>query len=145
MFKQGCYFEESIFEYGFCSRCSLLKDCEDYGYVEVNCKNDPCNITSCLWQNVTCCTDSDADKICNYEDNCPNLFNLLQEDDDRDGRGNQCEECDAEPYLFYPQGKNETVCSDQIDNDCDYLIDCDDKDCKIPCLNITGVINASQY
>jgi hypothetical protein len=144
IFKEGCYFEESLFQYGFCSQCSLLRDCEDYGYVEPNCREDPCNLTSCLWENVTCCTDSDSDKICDFKDNCQDLFNPLQEDTDGDGKGNQCEECDGEPYLFLPQEDNETICNDQIDNDCDYLIDCDDKDCRIPCINITGVINESR-
>lgn len=138
--RQGCFFEETIFGYGFCSECSLLGSCEDYYYNKDNCIEDPCNLSSCFWNNITCCTDIDKDKICDYNDNCPSIFNPLQEDTDSDGKGNKCDLCDKEPHLFFPQAMNEIICNDSIDNDCDYLIDCADKDC--PCINISqGAVN----
>ena len=143
--EEGCFFEEAIFGYGFCSECSLLSTCEDYGYNKINCVEDSCNLSSCFWNNFTCCTDTDGDKICDYNDNCPEIFNPLQEDIDNDSRGDKCEFCDKEPHLFYPQGHNESICNDIIDNDCDYTIDCADNDCFVLCANISqGVFNESK-
>ncbi len=144
-YKEGCFFEEAFFDYGFCSSCSLLGSCEDYYYDKERCIKDPCNFNSCLWNNITCCTDTDKDNICGYNDNCPNIFNPLQENKDGDSRGSKCDLCDNEPYLFYPQEYKETICNDSIDNDCDYLTDCEDKDCFTQCINISiGAVNESK-
>ena len=143
--KEGCFFEKAIFRHGLCPKCSLLSSCEDYSYNKDNCIEDPCNLGLCFWNNFTCCTDIDNDKICDYNDNCPKVFNPLQEDIDNDGRGDKCEFCNKEQYLFYPQEQNETYCNDTIDNDCDYLIDCEDNNCFVPCTNISqGVVNGSK-
>ena len=37
--------------------------------------------------------DKDGDGVKDFEDNCPNIFNPGQEDDDRDGVGNVCDNC----------------------------------------------------
>jgi hypothetical protein len=56
------------------------------------------------------CEDSDLDGICNFEDNCPNIYNPDQSDDDCDGVGNSCDYCNGG--------------DDKIDNNNDGLPDC---------------------
>ena len=143
-FQQGCFFEEIGFGYGSCDPCSLLAMCEDYGYNSYNCIDDPCDINGCIWNDDTCCTDADADRICDYSDNCLDIPNPLQEDDDGDGKGNLCEICEKEPKLLYPISKNESICNNDIDDDCDHLVDCEDSDCFILCIsnNITSTNNS---
>ena len=41
----------------------------------------------------TCINNSDADTICNEEDNCPYNTNTSQSDSDNDGVGNACDNC----------------------------------------------------
>ncbi|NIM00972.1 MAG: hypothetical protein GTN89_08715 [Acidobacteria bacterium] len=44
-----------------------------------------------------CATDTDADTICDVDDNCPSLFNPLQLDADSDGTGDLCDVCPNDP------------------------------------------------
>ncbi len=145
--KQGCFFEELFFGYGICSPCSLLYVCEDYGYNANNCINDYCSLGKCSWDDAgdVCCTNTDEDKICDYNDNCPDIFNPLQENYDGDKKGDMCELCYKEAKLFFPTSQNESVCDDGIDDDCDDLTDCNDNDCLSLCLNLTkGIFNETE-
>ena len=40
-----------------------------------------------------CDSDRDGDGLLNNADNCPSLYNPSQEDADRDGRGDLCDNC----------------------------------------------------
>lgn len=46
--------------------------------------------------------DPDIDNIPSFRDNCPFVLNRLQEDDDRDGIGNQCDPADGRLSLDKP-------------------------------------------
>ncbi|MDW8850110.1 thrombospondin type 3 repeat-containing protein [Flavobacterium sp. MMLR14_040] len=61
--------------------------------------------------------DSDGDGLLNINDNCPYVFNPLQEDDDHDGVGNVCDNC----LIYNP---------DQVDTDKDGRGDACDN-CKL--------------
>jgi hypothetical protein len=74
--------------------------------------------------------DSDEDGLFNYEDNCPDIANPLQEDFDNDEQGDVCDDDDdgdgtvdgedcAPMDVTIP---GEEIC-DQVDNDCDGLVD----------------------
>ncbi|MFH1641757.1 MAG: hypothetical protein ABIC04_02565 [Nanoarchaeota archaeon] len=133
IYAERCFFENSLFSYGLCYSCSLLSVCEDYGYQEENCRNDPCNMINCYWNNVSCCEDMDSDNICDSLDNCKTTSNHLQEDLDNDGAGDECDFCKNESGLIVPLQKNESLCDNKIDDDCDGLVDCQDKDCNKVC------------
>jgi len=70
------------------------------------------------------CLDSDGDGICEEDDNCPSVFNPLQENDDTDTLGNVCDNCDY-------TGNNDQLNSDadSLGNACDNcdLVDNDDQ------------------
>ncbi|MFZ5979496.1 MAG: thrombospondin type 3 repeat-containing protein [Candidatus Zixiibacteriota bacterium] len=40
-----------------------------------------------------CCPDDDLDEVCDWTDNCPEVYNPLQEDIDADGVGDACDIC----------------------------------------------------
>ncbi len=144
-YEERCFFESSIFNYGFCSGCSIMASCEDYIHNKDNCMEDPCNLGGCFWNNNKCCTDSDNDGVCNYFDNCPEDSNREQWDYDRDGAGDVCDICKNESSLTLPLGKNESECWDGIDEDCDGLVDCSDWDCWNVCLNKSLILGNNSY
>ncbi|MEE2789698.1 MAG: thrombospondin type 3 repeat-containing protein, partial [Myxococcota bacterium] len=41
------------------------------------------------------CIDTDEDYVCDFEDNCPTIFNANQADQDGDGKGDVCDNCIA--------------------------------------------------
>jgi hypothetical protein len=71
----------------------------------------------------------DQPDYCATNDNCPNDFNPLQEDDDADGRGNECDTCalDLQPF----EDLDADCVPDDVDNcfcpgaSVDLLTDCD--------------------
>ena len=136
-FEEGCFFNENkinilgIFNYTRvkCSPCSYIKTCEEYKLDSITCKQDSCLIGNCTWSGNQCCTDTDRDGLCDLEDTCIDVTNPDQKDSDKDGRGDACELCIHEPLLFEPTAHNETNCDDGIDNDCNGLVDCQDKYC----------------
>lgn len=133
-YKEGCFFDSVLVDYGFCASCSSLSSCEDYSYSKQNCLDDSCNIKNCYFDDGICCTDYDEDKICDNNDNCKDVFNPSQKDSDNDGYGDDCDLCKNEPKLRKPDNTNETYCSDKTDNDCDDALDCEDLDCSDICL-----------
>lgn len=71
--------------------------------------------------------DSDGDGVLNKDDNCPYVFNPLQEDDDHDDVGNVCDNC-----RYIPNGKaqeNIAGVGNQLDSDGDGVGDACDN-CK---------------
>lgn len=71
--------------------------------------------------------DYDNDGIIDSEDNCPKYYNPNQEDTDGDGIGDNCDESNIE------------ICGNNLDDDGDGYIDCEDSDCvkpKNPVFNI---------
>jgi hypothetical protein len=128
-FSQACYFNEVLFGYGDCYECSHDTRCEDYENDEVSCKDDTCSLGKCYWDGSKCCTDSDNDSLCDSTDNCPYVKNPLQQDSDKDLRGDACDICINEPLLTEPEEQKELSCNDNIDNDCDGAVDCQDEDC----------------
>ena len=70
------------------------------------------------------CNDSDDDRACDFEDNCPQVDNPGQEDADADGLGDACDNCRNAPN------------ADQADADGDALGN--------GCDNCPGVANADQ-
>lgn len=129
LLTEQCYYTESINNYVNCLPCSGIKNCESYSLNELNCDKDPCNFEICGWNGKECCSDSDKDSICDSIDNCPYISNPDQKDNDNDGVGSACDSCDYEPSLIKAIEQRETICNDNIDNDCDNLIDCKDLDC----------------
>jgi hypothetical protein len=60
-------------------------------------------------QGGICSGDNDADGICNFYDNCPDISNPNQEDDDNDGIGDDCE---YETKCYSPYG--DRMCCDDL-------------------------------
>jgi len=89
------------------------------GNIDCHCVINSCNAN-----------DIDGDGVVNWEDNCPDIYNPLQEDIDNDGIGDVCD------YDLDNDGVNDDIdnCvdipnSDQTDNDGDGMGDvCDDDD-----------------
>jgi hypothetical protein len=119
----------------FCSQCTTDQDCDDNNVcngdetcvagecqqgTELNCNDgiactdDTCNpTTGCSNEpNNTNCDDQDPCTIdtCNALTGCTNIFQF------------SCPNC--------PEEDTETQCTDQVDNDCDTYVDCDDPDCS---------------
>ena len=114
----------------FCTSCELCGE----GFFDV-CTQSECGNcgTNCKFAlPFSCCIDSDYDNICNTDDNCQDISNSNQLDTDNDGTGDACELCDSEPSLTTPSETPEQTCNDNIDNDCDSLIDISDNDCRCP-------------
>ena len=126
-FEEQCYFSQELGRIGSCSSCKDTT-CESY-ITEASCNTDSCSLRYCLWKNESCCTDTDTDGICDANDICPTIANTNQADSDYDKLGDACELCLFEPSLAYPPETNESICDDDIDNDCDTLLDCFDPDC----------------
>ena len=143
-YEEGCFFENSLFNYGFCSTCSLLKSCEDYIYHKDNCILDSCNIGNCYWNSESCCTDSDKDSVCDYVDNCKNLFNPKQIDSDNNSIGDECDVYEYWPNIYAPIEKNESICYNDTAENCSYMLDYNFSECNSSCLdNLTGLMNRS--
>ena len=70
--------------------------------------------------------DSDGDGIDDHEDNCPDVSNPDQEDFDKDGRGDKCDECPLDAEKAEP-GDCECGVAD-TDTDSDGIPDCIDSD-----------------
>jgi hypothetical protein len=136
-FNENCYFENTFLNYGFCSSCSLITVCEYYGYNQLSCINDQCDLLNCIWTGTSCCTDTDNDLVCDREDNCVDAYNPMQNDTDYDGFGDECDYCFNVSELVNPKSVHEMSCFNNIDDDCDSLIDCKDSDCSIKC-NLQG-------
>jgi hypothetical protein len=73
---------------------------------------------------LDCCPDLDSDSVCEYYDNCPDVYNPDQDDADSDGVGDLCDNC---PNDYNP---------DQQDTDGDNIADA--------CDNCPGDYNDSQ-
>lgn len=92
--------------------------------------------------------DSDGDRVCDFEDNCPTVYNHDQADLDGDGQGDLCD-WDVDGDGYYCPACNDPICPrlpctdcddwdptvhpgvrercrDGIDNNCNGLIDCED-------------------
>jgi len=72
-------------------------------------------------------SDTDSDGILNNDDNCPTVYNPLQEDDDEDGFGNVCDNCSE---IYNPE---------QVDFDSDGEGDA----CEC-CVGLTGNVNCDE-
>jgi hypothetical protein len=66
--------------------------------------------------------DSDGDKVVDYNDNCPGIYNPLQLDRDGDGIGNDCDNCID---VFNPSQSDRD--GDGVGDDCDLCIGGNDK------------------
>ena len=81
--------------------------------------------------------DSDGDGVPDPDDNCPDDWNPLQEDDDLDDAGNACDDCPADPDKTEPG-----LCGcgvPDIDTDNDGTLDCDDGCPSDPCKVDPGI------
>ena len=76
---------------------------------------------------VSTASDTDSDGILNEDDNCPAVYNPLQEDGDEDGAGNACDNC---PEIYNP---------DQADFDGDGEGDA----CEC-CVGLTGNVDCDE-
>ena len=68
------------------------------------------------------CPDTDDDRVCNVEDNCPDGVNTDQADLDRDGTGNFCDwddDNDLVDDLVDPEPLNAGICGDSDGDTCD--------------------------
>ncbi len=76
-----------------------------------------------------CFNDIDCDEILNEEDNCPDVYNPIQEDIDQDGLGDICDNCpsDYNPNqsdIFPPQGNTiGDACECEGNFDCNTTVD----------------------
>ncbi len=76
--------------------------------------------------------DSDADGIPNFKDNCVNVYNGEQRDEDRNGRGDDCEDYDRDGVYNSTDNCADEPNGNQIDTDADGIGDiCDDKDNRV--------------
>jgi hypothetical protein len=75
--------------------------------------------------------DPSAPDYCQDTDNCPNEHNPDQADSDGDGRGDACDNCDADPPLLPFEDLDQDCVADDVDNctcpeaDVAALTDCD--------------------
>jgi hypothetical protein len=80
-------------------------------------------------------TDSDADGIPAYADNCPDIPNLHQTDSDGDGLGNECDNC---PNIYNPLQEDSD--EDGIGDSCTYEVPTPaGQDIEIPVSDYLGV------
>jgi hypothetical protein len=84
-------------------------------YYEINLAGDP------QIHLAPQCADGDDDAICDSSDNCPLIFNPLQEDADADGFGDSCDNC---VHHWNPDQTDSD--HDSIGDACDYV--CGDAD-----------------
>ena len=89
--------------------CGTVKDCtqcHSWSFCDV-CPSDP----TCDTPPISTCNDGDGDGYGTPSDGCAN-------------RAPDCDDYDANVY----PGADE-LCNDNVDNDCDDKVDCDDSDC----------------
>jgi hypothetical protein len=112
----------SITTYACHDFCRSDDDCNDCNV----CTIDECVDKRCVYTNVedgTVCDDYDPETI---NDVC--MAGMCQGYPDEDGDGyDETEDCDDSNPDVYPGALE--VCDDEIDNDCDGLIDNEDEDC----------------
>jgi len=131
--------DSDCFNDPFCQECDNNEDCDD---------NDVCNgIETCV--DFTCQSstplDCDDDIFCT-DDSCNPLTGCINTPNNANCNDNDictidiCDPGEGDPFTGCintfqfscpncPEEDFETKCSDQIDNDCDGSIDCEDSDC----------------